>query len=184
MSTGRYEPIAIIGMGLRLPGKVSNTSDYWDLLVNGRSGHCRVPKDRYNVDSWHKPGRAGSVGSEYGYYLDHVDLSKIDSSFWSFSKQEARLMDPQQRLLLEVVYETLESSGTASWRGQDIGVYVGVMGDDWTGLHDLDGQNPYPMRADVFGDCILANRVSYELDLKGPRQDLRRQASWRHCSVG
>ena len=167
MNMGRYEPIAIIGMGLRLPGKVSNTHDYWELLVNGRSGHCRVPKDRYNVESWYNPGGTGFVSSEHGYYLDHVDLTKIDSDFWSFSKQEARLMDPQQRLLLEVVYEALESSGTASWRGQDIGVYVGVMGDDWTRLHDMEDQKPYPMRADVFGDYILANRVSYELDLRG-----------------
>lgn len=70
-----------------------------------------------------------------------------------------------------MVYEILGGSGTADWRGQDIGVYVGVTGDDWRGLYEMDGQKPYLMRADVFGDYILANRVSYEFDLKGPRQN-------------
>ncbi|KAI0127974.1 beta-ketoacyl synthase domain-containing protein [Xylariales sp. AK1849] len=163
-----FEPIAILGMGMRLPGQVHNAADYWDLLVNGRNGHCRVPSSRYNVNTWYGTGRAGHVASEFGYFLDGLDLAHIDASFWSFSKQEAELMDPQQRLLLEVVYEAFENSGAANLKGKDVGVYVGIMGDDWMELDFRDEQKDYPVRADVFGDYILANRVSYEFDLKGP----------------
>lgn len=56
-----YEPIAIVGMGMRLPGGVQNATSYWDLLVNGKSGQCRVPKDRYNIDTWYGPGRVSHV---------------------------------------------------------------------------------------------------------------------------
>lgn len=163
------ERIAIIGMGMRLPGRVHNASQYWDMLVNGKSGRCRVPSDRYNIETWYGSDGVHRVGTEYGYFLDDLNLAHIDSSFWSMSKQEAEFMDPQQRLLLEVVHETLESSGTVNWRGRDIGVYIGVMGDDWASMRQEDNLDPSPIRADVFGDYIIANRVSYEFDLKGPR---------------
>ncbi|KAH8884913.1 beta-ketoacyl synthase domain-containing protein [Thozetella sp. PMI_491] len=163
-----FEPIAIIGMGMRLPGSVHDASSYWDLLVNGKSGLCPVPKSRYNVDAWYGPERVSHVSSKVGYFLDDVNLAHVDSSFWSFGKQEAELMDPQQRLFLEVVYEAFESAGETDWRGKEIGVYVGAMGDDWKELKLRDDQHLQPIRADVFGDYIIANRTSYEFDLKGP----------------
>jgi acyl transferase domain-containing protein len=163
------EAIAILGMGMRLPGGVYKDSQYWDLLHQGKSGWCRVPQDRYNIDAWYGPGKPFQVGTKYGYFLKDVNLAHIDSAFWSMSKQEARLMDPRQRLLLEVVHEAFESSGTTGWRGKETGVYVGVMGDDWTQMKALDSLDVDPVRADVFGDYIIANRVSYEFDLKGPR---------------
>lgn len=166
---GTYEPIAIIGMGMRLPGGVHNAEAYWDLLVNGKDGRCRVPKDRYNIDTWFGPGRVTHIGTKYAHFLEELNLANIDANFWSFTKQEAELLDPQQRLFLEVVYEALESSGRTSWRGKDIGVYVGALGDDWGEMEMQDGQDLNPSRTYVYGDYIIANRASYEFDLKGPR---------------
>ncbi|KAJ0382895.1 hypothetical protein COL922a_011596 [Colletotrichum nupharicola] len=93
----------------------------------------------------------------------------VDPSFWSFTKQEAERMDPRQRLFLEVAYEALQSSGTTKFRGTDVGVYVGTMGDDWSQLESRDEQSLEQVRPDVYGDYILANRASYEFDLIGPR---------------
>ncbi|EXF77788.1 beta-ketoacyl synthase domain-containing protein [Colletotrichum fioriniae PJ7] len=172
-----YEPIAIIGMGMRLPGRVYNATDFWDLLVNGRSGRCRVPKSRYNVDTWYGRGKAAHVPSEFGYFLDDINLAHVDPSFWSFTKQEAELMDPRQRLFLEVAYEALENSGSTKWRGRDVGVYVGTMGDDWNQLESRDSQSLQQVRPDVYGDYIIANRASYEFDLTGPSVVVRTACS-------
>ncbi|KAF6810539.1 phenolpthiocerol synthesis polyketide synthase ppsA, partial [Colletotrichum musicola] len=166
--TPQFEPIAIIGMGMRLPGRVHNAADYWDLLVNGRSGRCRVPKSRYNVDAWYGPGRIGHVPTKEGYFLEELDLTRVDPSFWSFTRQEAELMDPRQRLFLEVAYEALQTAGETSFRGRDVGVYVGTMGEDWSQLDTHDEQNLNQVRPDVYGDYIIANRASYEFDLTGP----------------
>ncbi|KAK1723031.1 beta-ketoacyl synthase domain-containing protein [Colletotrichum acutatum] len=172
-----YEPIAIIGMGMRLPGRVYNATDYWDLLINGRSGRCRVPKSRYNVDTWYGREKAAHAPSEFGYFLDDINLAHVDPSFWSFTKQEAELMDPRQRLFLEVAYEALENSGSTKWRGHDIGVYVGTMGEDWSQLESRDGQSLQQVRPDVYGDYIIANRASYEFDLTGPSVVVRTACS-------
>jgi acyl transferase domain-containing protein len=105
------EPIAIRCMGMRLPGGIRNAAGFWDILYNGRSGRCEVPKDRYNADAWYGPGKLGHTPSKYGYFLDDISLSNTDSSFWSMTKEEIEAMDAQQRLSLEVIYECLQSAG-------------------------------------------------------------------------
>ena len=163
------EQIAIIGMGMRLPGGVHDASGFWDLLVNGRNGRCEVPANRYAIDAWYGPGQPLHIGTRWGNFLRDYNPAHIDTSFWSMSKEEAETMDPEQRLLLEVVYEAFESSGRRDFRGDEVGVYVGTMGTDWERIEQNDNLNLEPVRADIYGDYILANRVSYEFDLKGPR---------------
>lgn len=122
-------PIAIVGIGLRLPGRVNSTSSLWDLLINKKNGRCLVPASRYNVDAFYKPSKTtGSVALRYGYFLQD-DVDQFDASFFSMSKSEVKKMDPQQRLLLEVVWECMESGGQKDWLGGNIGCYVGVFGD-------------------------------------------------------
>jgi acyl transferase domain-containing protein len=163
------EPIAIIGMAMRLPGGIRNPEAFWDLLINKKSAQSRVPKDRYNVDAFYGPGKPGHVGTEYGYFLEDVDLADLDASFWSMTKQEAEVMDPSQRLALEVVYECLENAGVKNWRGQNIGCYIGCFGEDWLDMELKDDQNVNMYRMAGYSDFVISNRVSYEFDFKGPR---------------
>ncbi|CBF81841.1 hypothetical protein AN5475.2 [Aspergillus nidulans FGSC A4] len=110
------------------------------------SGRGRVPTNRYNIDAFVGPkGKAGHSCTEHGYFLEDIDLATIDSSFWSMSGKEVEWMDPQQRLMLEGAYECLESSGTTSYKGKDIGCYIGVFGEDWLDIqakvsHNSDGK--------------------------------------------
>lgn len=161
--------IAIVGIGLRLPGSIKSTDDFWDLLIRKASTRCTVPKDRYNVDAFYSAsGKPGTVNSLYGHYLD-CELDRMDASFFSMSKTEVENLDPQQRLLLEVIWECMESGGQKNWRGTDTGVYVGVYGDDWADLSSKDPQHIPMYRVTSSTEFALANRVSYEFDLKGPR---------------
>ncbi|KAI4122746.1 MAG: hypothetical protein LQ338_005639 [Usnochroma carphineum] len=176
-STRPVEPVAIVGMAMRLPGGIHDAESFWDLLINKRHGQCRVPSDRYNIDAWYGPGKSGHVGTQYGYFLEDLNLANMDANFWSMSKHEAELMDPQQRLLLEVVYECLENSGVRAWRGKNIGCYVGIFGEDWLDMDSKDTQNSHMYRLTGYGDYITANRVSYEFDFKGPSMTIRTACS-------
>ncbi|XXH01911.1 hypothetical protein Hte_008273 [Hypoxylon texense] len=172
------EPIAIIGCGMRLPGGVHNAAAFWELLTNKRDGHCLVPADRYNISAYHSahPGKPGQVASECGYFLD-VNPAEADPTFWSMTAREIAELDPQQRLALEVAYETLQSSGTTKWRGKPIGVYVGVFGEDWAHIQAQDDQDLGMYRVAGYGDFAVANRISYELGLKGPSMMIRTACS-------
>jgi acyl transferase domain-containing protein len=167
------EPIALCGMGLRLPGAVNDAQAFWDLLQNKRNGRCKVPKTRYDVDNWYGPGKSGHVSSKFGYFLDHVDLANMDTSFWSATKDECASMDPQQRLLLEVVYEALQTAGQRSTdlRGRKVGVFVGSFEGDWLELDQRDVENFNRHRQSGSGDYMAANRIHYEFGLMGPRYD-------------
>ncbi|KAL3453049.1 hypothetical protein BJX65DRAFT_302946 [Aspergillus insuetus] len=173
-------PIAICGMATRLPGGIHTPSALWDLLTTKRSGRCRVPASRYNVESFHGPGKLGHVASEYGYFLDDVNLRDVDTSFWSgMTRKEIEAMDPAQRLALEVVYECLQSAGvkTDEVRGKDVGVFVGTFGGDWDDLDSRDPQGYHMYRMTGQGDYMLANRVSYEFGFGGPSVTTRTACS-------
>lgn len=164
------EPIAICGIGLRLPGGVTDVPSFWDMLVNKKSGRCEVPKDRYNVDSWYHPDKDGHVPSRYGYFLDNLDIRNLDASFWSMTKKEVEILDPQQRLALEVVYETLQSAGQkpSDLKGRKVGVYACNFGGDRQELDARDTQTRHPYDLTSTFDFVLANRISYEFNLVGP----------------
>lgn len=165
---GGHEPIAIVGMAMRLPGGIDNAEDFWDLLINRKDGVCEVPGSRYNVDSFYDPYKLGSVRTKHGYYLKD-DPAQFDRTFFSMSKFEASKLDPQQRLLLEVVWECMENSGQTEWRGSDIGCFVGVFGEDWLDICSKDPQGVDRYHVLSTGDFALSNRISYEFDLHGPR---------------
>lgn len=167
----QYEPLAICGMAMRLPGGVRDENAFWDLLYNKRSGQCRVPEDRYNVDTWCGPGKIGHVASEQGFFLNDIDLRNVDASFWSSTKKELEAMDPQQRLIMEVTYECLQNAGQVpqQLRGKRIGVFTGTFEGDWVDLESKDPQNYHMYRLAGSSDYLPANRLNYEFGFTGPR---------------
>jgi acyl transferase domain-containing protein len=163
-------PIAICGMGMRLPGGIRNDAAMYDFLINKQDARTPTGNTRYNVDAYYSPHfKPGTIITKHGYFLDDIYLSKFDLSMFSMTPAEVERLDPNQRLLLEVVREALESSGETDWRGINIGSYVGVFTEDWQDLHAKDTNDFAPYQLIGSMDFVLGNRISYEYDLKGPR---------------
>lgn len=167
-------PIAICGMALRLPGGLATPQQLWDFLLAKGDARSRVPESRYNVSAYYSSnGKPASVSTEYGCFLDEsVDLGALDTSFFSMSRVEVERADPQQRLLLEVTRECFEDAGMTNWRGRKIGCYVGSFGEDWLDMFAKETQPWGMFRVTGTGDFMLSNRISYEMDLQGPRYAL------------
>jgi acyl transferase domain-containing protein len=165
--------VAVCGVAIRAPGGIKNAADYWDLIINGRDARGPTPPSRYNIDGFDGSlGGRGSIKTRFGYFLED-DLSKIDTSFFSMSRKEVERCDPQQRLLLEVTREALENAGEIDYRGKRVACFIGTFGDDWAQLAGKETLHPRGGLGYVttgHGDLMLSNRVSYEYDLKGPRQ--------------
>ncbi|KAM0695559.1 hypothetical protein Q7P36_005919 [Cladosporium allicinum] len=172
-----FDPIAIIGCGMRLPGGIKSAEALWQLLDERRDGRCRVPGNRYNVEAFHGPGKPGHVATEYGCFLKDIDLAAFDTSFWSPTRREAGELDPQQRLALEVVAECLENSGTTNWRGAAIGTYIGVFGEDWASMRCRETQSADDYAPAASSDFAIANRISYEFGFRGPSVVIRTACS-------
>ena len=162
-------PIAICGLALRLPGGIRSAESFWELLINKRDARAPVPLDRYNVQGFSEElGSKEFIKSQQGYFLKE-DLSGLDTSFFSMTGDELAKCDPQQRQILEVTRECLENAGEIDYRGKEIGCYVGTFAEDWLQMNARDSQHlgRYLMTGHL--DFMIANRVSYEYDLHGPR---------------
>lgn len=167
--TRRTEPIAIVGMGLRLPGGVDSPDRYWDLLANGVEAVGPIPRERWNHDEYFDED-AETPGKYYiqrGGFLSNVD--GFDPEFFGISPLEAITMDPQQRLLLETVWEALEHAGipATSLHGTRTGVFVGIGATDYHRIVMSDrAVETYGSTGTLFS--VAAGRISYVLGLTGP----------------
>lgn len=170
---GAQVPIAICGMACRLPGGLTTPDELWDFLLAKKDARCRVPHSRYDIDSYYSDTKKpGTVSTEYGYFLDEsVDVGALDTSFFSMTRTEVERADPQQRLMLEVAREAFEDAGVTHWRGKTIGTYIGNFGEDWLEMFGKETQPWGIHRISGSGDFVVANRLSYEFDLQGPRYD-------------
>lgn len=169
VSQAQCEPIAIIGMGCRFPG-ASGLAGYWQLLRDGVDAITEVPAERWDVDAFYDPDRSapGKMYSRWGGFLP--DLHSADATFIGISPREAAHLDPQQRLLIEVAWEALEDAGQVPERlsGSPTGVFIGALGFDYWRIVMSDLQAIDAYSGTGTSHSILANRLSYMLNLRGP----------------
>ncbi|MCP3098452.1 SDR family NAD(P)-dependent oxidoreductase [Myxococcus sp. K15C18031901] len=167
------EPLAIVGIGCRLPGGVEDAEGLWQVLMEGRECIVDIPESRWDARKFHDatgraPGRtyAGRAG------LLQQDLRAFEPGFFGITPREAAALDPQQRLLLEVSWEALEDAGVppTTLAGSRTGVFVGGFMMDNLILHaspdnreQLDTHSPTASTL-----TMLSNRLSYFYDLRGP----------------
>ncbi|MFE3034837.1 beta-ketoacyl synthase N-terminal-like domain-containing protein [Streptomyces canus] len=158
------EPVAVIGVGCRLPGGVHGPADYWRLLTDGVDAIGRVPKDRWRDFTPFPPADA----PPYGGYLD--DIAGFDAEFFRITPREAAVMDPQQRILLEVVHEALAHAAVpaASLAGTATGVFVGVSAPEYGSLTGADPAAVDPWAPAGGALSVTAGRLAYVLDTRGP----------------
>lgn len=167
-------PIAIVGMGLRLPGGVHDSASYWDLLHEGIDAISEVPDDRWAVDDLYDPDPdvAGRMATRWGGWLDRID--EFDANFFGMSPREAENTDPQQRLLLEIAWEALEDANIPPDQLFDTqtGVFLGIANSDYMRLLTDD-----PAAIDTYtitGNALstAAGRISYVLGAQGPAMSI------------
>ncbi|KAI0199508.1 putative polyketide synthase [Astrocystis sublimbata] len=171
-------PIAICGMGMRLPGGIRNDADLYDFLINKKDARGPTPKERFNIDSYYNAhDKPGTIITKHGYYLEDVDLADFDVSMFGMTQAEVTRLDPNQRLLLEVVREAFESAGEGGFRGKDIGSFVGVFTEDWQDLQNKDVGDFAPYQVIGKMDFVLGNRIAYEYDLRGPSMTIKTACS-------
>ena len=123
-----HEPVALIGMGCRLPGGVNDPDQLWKAMVQGRDCLTHVPEDRWRAMVERlRPDQVPTVPFQAGI-VDHG----FDHEFFGITTDEAAEMDPQQGWILEVAYEALADAAITpnSLAGSRTGVYVGAASID------------------------------------------------------
>ncbi len=161
--------IAIVGASCRFPG-AADLDSFWRLLEEGRDAISEVGEERWSTRFYYHPGR-GQPGKSYTWAAGLIaDVDCFEPSFFGISPREAVQMDPQQRLLLELVWHAIEDAGipAAKLSGRTTGVYIGGASRDYSDIRlgDPAGGDSHFMTGNTLS--ILANRISYVFDLRGP----------------
>lgn len=164
--------VAIVGIGCRLPGKVSDPNQLWAFLLARGDGIVEVPADRWRLERYYdpEPDMPGRMYVRSGGFLQE-SLWDFDPEFFGISPREASIMDPQQRLLLEVSQEAMDDAGVSGRvAGRPVGVYIGGFTADNMTLRRQSisrmAINSHTATAGSF--TMLSNRISYVYDLRGP----------------
>ncbi|MFJ8750977.1 SDR family NAD(P)-dependent oxidoreductase [Streptomyces sp. NPDC102441] len=166
----RERSVAVVGVGCRLPGGITDLDGLWSTLRDGQDMVGEMPADRLPRDRMVDPGavRPGRSYTAAGGFL--ADVASFDAAYFGISPAEARHIDPQQRLLLEMAAEALDDAAipVESLAGSDTCVYVGVSDPAYGTTLTLmqDHKSPHTMPGATLS--ITANRMSYAFDLRGP----------------
>lgn len=133
--------VAVIGLACRFPA-AAGPRDFWRLIRDG-------------LEATELP----------------VDVAEFDADFFNVSPREAGAMDPRQRLALELAWEVLEDAFVVpdTLRGEQVGVYLGAMSDDYAvlTLGDMAENLDHHSFAGI-SRTMIANRISYAFGLHGP----------------
>lgn len=166
---GSSAPIAIIGMGCRLP-LAEGVDEFWKLLCEGVDAITEVPASRWDVQALWSDDAAepGKTYCRWGGFVADGDC--FDAAALEISPEEAVCMDPQQGMVLETAWQALEHAGIAlaGLRGSATGVFVGISNCDFDRWLCSDLRNLDVSAGTGTSYSVVANRLSYFLGVCGP----------------
>jgi polyketide synthase 13 len=167
--TRDVEDIAIVGIATRFPGDMNTPEETWQALLEGRDAITDLPDGRWEefLDEPRIAERVAKARTRGGYLSD---IKGFDAEFFALSKMEADNIDPQQRMALELTWEALEHARipASSLRGESVAVYIGSSLNDYSFLAMSDPSIAHPYAITGTASSIIANRVSYFYDFRGP----------------
>ena len=163
------DDIAIVGLATRFPGDMNTPDETWRALLEGRDGITDLPEGRWEefLEEPRIAERVAKARTRGGYLKD---IKGFDAEFFALSKMEADNIDPQQRMALELTWEALEHARipASALRGESVAVYIGSSTNDYQFLAMSDPSVAHPYAITGTATSIIANRVSYFYDFRGP----------------
>ncbi|VUC32029.1 unnamed protein product [Clonostachys rosea] len=177
--------LAIIGYSFKLPQGIEQDDDFWEVLTSGRNVMTEWPEDRTNIETFHDGGskKHNTLYAKGGHFL-RDDPAGFDAPFFSITAKEANSMDPTHRFALEVAYHAFENAGIPieQLSGSQTAVLASTMTDDYTRFMCKDSDQYPPMAVTGSIGSILANRISWFYNIRGPSITLDTACS--SCMVG
>lgn len=164
-------PLAIIGIGSRLPGDLRGIDELWNGLIEGKNCITDVPPDRWSLDKFYDSDvkKAGKIKNNKGGFIK--GFKEFDADFFNIYPTVANSLDVRQRHLLEVTYEAFEDAGikTEDLNGSNTAVMMGIfLGDETKKNTGEDILEITPHCAMGSADTSVPARLAYQFNLNGP----------------
>ncbi|WP_342422455.1 SDR family NAD(P)-dependent oxidoreductase [Paenibacillus sp. FSL E2-0178] len=169
----KREPVAIIGISGAMP-ESRDLEIFWEQLRQQKDLISEIPGDRWDIQELNRLKGRGPDKPISGWGGFMKDIDKFDPGFFGINPREADLMDPQQRIFLETVWSTLEDAGykASALSGKKVGLFVGVSTNDYSTLLQDNDIEIEAYSSTGSSHCVLANRISYLLNFRGPSEPI------------
>ncbi|MFD4911203.1 beta-ketoacyl synthase N-terminal-like domain-containing protein [Kitasatospora purpeofusca] len=164
--------IAIVGMGIRLPGAGRDLDRYWHDIKNGVESISFFSREQ--LLGWGVPEEVADNPNFIPARAVLDDYDHFDHRLFGYSPQDAVLMDPQQRILLECAWGALEHAGyppigadgnrTAVYVGTGMNVYL--LDILWPNVRAVKSAGGLGVLTSSDKD-YAATRIAYKLNLQG-----------------
>jgi acyl transferase domain-containing protein/acyl carrier protein len=162
--------VAVVGIGCRFPGGVTDAASLWQLLIAETSAITEIPANRIDLTHYYdeRPATPGRMMTRWGGFVNGIE--SFDADFFGISPREAEFLDPQHRLLLETTWEALEDAGQDAHglKGAPVGVFIGQWLSDFEARLFADPEAAAFYMTTGSGRYASSGRLSYVLGLRGP----------------
>ncbi|KAI1778653.1 putative polyketide synthase [Hypoxylon cercidicola] len=161
---------AICGFSIKFPGEATSPTSFWDMLMEKKCAMSEFPASRLGINGFYREQKTNNSLTVRGGHFIEEDLSAFDANMFSLSPTEAGAADPMQRWLLETTYRAIENAGMSieSISGSSTSVYTGCFGSDYMLQLYRDAEQLPSYGAIGIGLSMLANRISWFFNLRGP----------------
>nr|WGJ61595.1 SHPKS2 polyketide synthase 2 [Sanghuangporus sanghuang] len=159
--------VAIVGLSIELPSRMHSHVNldfpaFERILFSGKDVYEKFPSERLNVKAW-QGSNLGQILTDTGAFLKN--LAFFDYLEFGVSMKVARAMAVGSRKLLEQSFLALLDSGI-DYRGRNVGCFMSSVDFDISNIVEPD---VFEAKGSFAGTpCMIANRISYHLDLLGP----------------
>lgn len=171
------DEIAIVGLSCMMPHS-DDAQEYWQHLINGDNMSEVIPEDRWDWKEYFgNNSEKNKTNVKYGCFMK--DVRSFDEKFFGISPREANLLDPQHRLMMQQVWKAIDDAGikVSSLSGTRTGVFIGVSTSDYTELLTKNNIDVQPQTSTGSAHSMLANRISYMLNINGPSEPINTACS-------
>lgn len=162
------DKVAVIGMSCKMP-KSDDTKAFWQHIVHGDDLIQEIPQDRWDWKAYYGDPvtEEDKTNIKWGGFMN--DIRSFDAPFFQIPALEAELMDPQQRLFMQTVWHAIEDAGykASDIAGTRTSLFVGVASIDYNQLMQSAKIGVQAHSATGVSHSVLANRLSYFLDIHG-----------------
>ena len=161
--------IAVVGMACRMP-QADNLESFWKNLLDEKNCITEIPAQRWHWQAVYSSDASaqGKTNSRWGGFINGID--EFDPLFFNISASEAKFMAPEQRILLQACWHAIEDAGYAEhdFYGRAMGVFIGARPADYMERLQAAGVTPDAFTLLGNDSAILAARIAYYMNLKGP----------------
>ncbi|KAK5574645.1 hypothetical protein RB653_009898 [Dictyostelium firmibasis] len=163
--------VAIIGIGLKFPGKSNSTGEFWENLIN--KNNCTVnASERFSKFDNNTENNENFFAS----LVESKEWDNFNSNQYNIDSSIEQLIDPQLKQILNCTTQAINDANLNEnhIKGSKTSCFIGSTSNDFHNYLRFNKKLNFPVGSTNYS---LSNMVSFIFDLRGPSMTINSACS-------